>query len=195
MSLPTGAGAALTAAARGPQQIIKPGASLIRAAQPLSDPRRAEGKFPYQWLYPGPNSRMVCANTAAPVPIPPIVTPGTPVSAILASYEVPDGFRFVLTDILMQANATDWVPGSGTLTFTAQVVFSTGPRNVQFLANLPFGLGSTERPWPLHGRLEFEPLAVVEIFVTNSGIATPGPNDFAYAALNGFIYPNSEQFG
>lgn len=191
---PTGPGARLRAMAA--PDIVKPGASLIRAAQPLADPRRALGVYPYQWNDPGPHSRMACANTAAAVPVPQIVGPATSATAILASYEVPDGYRFVLTDILMRANSTLegglWVPGSGTLLFTLQVLFSTGPRNVEFLTNLPFGMGSQERPWPLRGRLEFGPLEVLEVILTNTGIGTPGANDFAYAALNGFTYPNSE---
>jgi hypothetical protein len=194
MSTPMKPGQSLMSLAGGRTQekIIKPGAGLIRAAQALADPRRTEGKFPFQWLYPGPNSRMAMPNTAAPVAIPQIVGPATSAQAVLVAYEVPDGFRFVLTDILMQAIATDWAIGSGQLTFSLQVAYSTGPRNVEFLGNLPFPLGTFERPWPLRGRLEFGPLEVLEVILTNTGIPTPGANDFGYAALNGFTYPNTE---
>src|ERR1700679_3068136 len=128
---------ALTEMARGRvQQIVKPGASLAAAAQPLADPKRALGKYPYQWEFCGPNSKMAMPNGS--FPIPQIVAPNTSSSITLVQYQVPEGYRFSLTDILINASTKDWNPGSGQLLFTLQVAFSTGPRNVEFLSNLAF---------------------------------------------------------
>lgn len=186
-------GAALSNLAGG-RDIVRPGAGLIRAAQPLASPKRAEGEYPSQWLWPGPNSKMAKPNGA--VAIPAIVAPATTAQATILTYEVPEGFRFVLTRIALGAFASDWTPGSGQLLFTALVEYSTGPRKIEFLQSLPFGLGValgggiiTEE---LDGRLEFEPLAVLQCIVFNSGIPTPNAADFAFAVLNGFIYPTSE---
>lgn len=172
--------------------ILRPGAALTRAAQlTLATKQRAEGEFPYQWLYPGPNSRMALPNGA--VAIPAIVAPGTPVSAVVLEYQVPEGFRSVLRGLTMNAfTASDWNPGSGQITFTLLVKYSTGPRNVEFLATTPIPLGTFERPYPLEGRLEFAPLDVLQVAVTNNSIDTPNPADYAYAILQMFTYPNSE---
>lgn len=182
-------GAALSSFAS--RTIIKPGANLAMAAQEtLTDPRRAEGKYPFQWLYPGPNSRPVIQNGA--VAIPAIGSGQSSASATILEYMVPEGYRFVLTDLVMNAFASDWNPASGQLAFTLVVQYSTGPRNVEFLTNVLFGMGTNQLPWPIRGRLEFHPLDVLQINLLNTGLATPGTNDFGYGALNGFTYPNSE---
>lgn len=184
--------AALTAMAGGARKIIRPGAGLIAAAQPLANPKRAEGIYPSQWNFPGPHSRMAMPNGA--VAIPQIVAPATSATANLFAqpYQVPEGYRLVLTDVLFNAFAADWTPGSGQLTFTLVVVYSTGPRNVEFLQNVAFPLGFNGYPFPLRGRLEFAPLDVLQVVVTNAGIPTPAPSDYAIAVLNGFTYPTTE---
>lgn len=186
------AGAALSSIASGKQsgQIIRPGAQLARAAQALADPARAEGRYPFQWLYPGPNSAPAMPSRS--IALPGIIAPATTGQGTILTYEVPEGYKFVLTDILFNAFASDWNPGSGQLTFTLQVLYSTGPRNVEFLQNIPFAWGFQGYPWPIKGRLEFNSLDVLALLVTNSGIPTPGPNDYAYGALNGFTYPAFE---
>jgi len=182
-------GSALSAVAS--RNIIRPGANLARAAQEtLTDPRRAEGKYPFQWLYPGPNSQMAVPNGS--IAIPGFNAPATSAQAQIFSYQVPEGMRFRATGILMNAFASDWNPGSGQLLFSFIVQYSTGPRNVEFLSNLAFPLGSTFLPWPLEGRIEFAPLDVLEVVLTNKGISAPNAADYAYAAINGYTYPNSE---
>lgn len=183
-------GSALSARAAG--KIIRPGAGLIAAAQPLASPKRAEGVYPFQWNYPGPNSRIAMPNGA--VAIPAIEAPATSATANIFAqpYQVPEGYRMVLTDVLFNAFAQDWTPGSGQLTFTLVVVYSTGPRNVEFLQNVAFPLGLNGYPFPLRGRLEFAPLDVLQVVLTNTGIPTPAAADYAVAVLNGFTYPTTE---
>lgn len=187
------AGAQLTQFAKGsgPKKIINPGGSLIRAAQPLIDPKRTLGKFEYQWLAPGPNSRMAVPNGSVAIPAATVADP-LPQTVVVVNYEVPEGYRFVLTDIAIGALAPDWSPGNGQLTFTLLVKYSTGPRNVEYLATLPFNLGTLEIPWPLRGRLEFSPLDVLQVVGTNVSLVTPGASDVFYGALNGFTYPAME---
>jgi hypothetical protein len=183
------AGAALSSIAS--RQMIRPGADLARAAQEtLTDPRRAEGKWPFQWDFPGPNSRPVIENSS--VAIPAIPSGETSASAIILQYTVPEGYRFRLKEVVMNAFAGDWQQASGQLLFTLEVVYSTGPRNVDFLTNVPFGLGNGQIPWPIHGRLEFDPRDVLQMNIVNVGIPSPAAADFAYGVLNGFVYPNSE---
>jgi len=183
------AGAALSSIAS--RTIIRPGAELARAAQEtLTDPRRAEGKWPFQWLYPGPNSRTVNRNAA--IAIPQIPSGDTSAAATILAYTVPEGYRFVLKKLIMNAFASDWAQGSGPLLFTLTVIYSTGPRNVEDFTDVSFGFGNGQIPYEIEGRLEFDPLDVLQINLTNSGITTPAASDFAYGLLGGFIYPNSE---
>jgi hypothetical protein len=188
-----------------PTAIIKPGSSLSRAAQPLSSPHRAEGKYPYQWLYEGPNARF--ARPSGIVAVPAIVAPATSASVNVLSpgnpqggWQVPEGYRFVLTDLLMGTNATGYSPGQGLITFSLVVLYSTGPRNVEYLSNLDYPTGKfvtiagafeTELS-PIRQRLEFQPLDVLQVVVTNNGLGAPAPTDVLLAILQGFTYPNSE---
>ncbi len=184
------AGAQLTAMAKGSGSIIRPGSQLTRAAQALVDPQRALGKFEYQWLYPGPNAQMALPNGS--IAIPQIISPALTALGTVLSYEVPDGMRFIMRGLTMNAFAADWTPGSGQLLFTMRVVFATGPRNVEFVQNMAFPLGTFERPWPFECPIQLAPRDVAEVLVTNVGLPTPGANDFAYALLNGFTAPQSE---
>jgi hypothetical protein len=180
------------------KSIVTPGASLSAAARPLSQPHRVEGKYPFQWLYPGPNSRM--ARPSGIIGVPPIVAPAASATGVVMTYEVPEGYRFVLEAILMSTNAVGYGPGQGLMSFTLQVKYSTGPRGVEFLSNLDYPTGKfvtlpndyeTELA-PLVGRLEFAPLDVLEIIVVNTGIPLPDATDVAIGILRGFTYPNSE---
>ena len=183
------------------KSIVQPGASLSAAARPLSVPHRVEGKYPFQWLYPGPNSRM--ARPSGIVAIPGITAPATNALATVMKYEVPEGFRFVLEGVLMGTNATGYSPGQGLLLFTLQVEYSTGPRGVEFLTNLDFPTGKfvtvagafEAQCADLVGRIEFAPLDVLEVVVNNQGLNAPAATDVAIGVLQGFLYPNSERFG
>jgi len=190
--------------------IVQPGASLITAARPLAEPKRALGKYDSQWLFPGPNAKGRIPNGI--VPLPPIVFPNLQSTASVMQFQVPEGYRFVLCGILMATNAATYSPGTGLLNFTLQVLYSTGPRGVEDLSNLDFCMGvfialpgnQTTLTQPLKQRLEFSPLDVLEILVVNNpplpngsiaetgGIPTPAPTDVVIGMLEGFLYPNAE---
>ncbi len=181
-----------------PVKVIQPGASLIAAARAMSTPHRAEGKYPFQWLYEGPNAKF--ARPSGIIPLPQIPTGESSIQAVVMSFEVPEGYRFTLTDILMSTNATGYAPGQGLLAFTLQVVYSTGPRAVEYLSGLDYPTGKfvtlpgafeTELS-PVRQRLDFAPLDVLQVIVNNTGIPTPGANDVLIGILQGFTYPNSE---
>lgn len=181
--------------------IVKPGASLSAAAQPLSTPHRVEGKYPFQWLYPGPNSRN--RRPSGIILVPAIVPPATSVQAVVMSFEVPEGFRFELTELLMSTNATGYSPGLGLMSFSLIVKYSTGPRGVEDLNNLDFPTGKfvtipgdfeTELAL-LRRPINFAPLDVLQVVINNTGLATPAGTDVAIGILQGFTYPNSESGG
>jgi hypothetical protein len=171
----------------GKAQIIKPGRSLVEAAAAIDNPRRALGKYPYQWLFPGPNSRHVLANGQ-------LVLPAIGGTGLVVNYMVPDGLRFSLRAVVFAFEGTGWNEGTATgLSFTL-LVQAAGPRNVDFLQNILTHLGSTDQPYPILGRLEFAPRDTLQVLVTNNGVAT-GPSNVAVAHLVGHTYPASEVVG
>lgn len=173
-----------------PIQVIKPGRSLIEGAGALESPKRAAGKWPYQWLFPGPNSRQVLAN--GQTAIPPLNT-----SAPVVNYTVPDGMVFSLRAIVFAFFGTGWNEGTVTGLFFTLNVLGAGTRAVDFLQNVATHLGSTDQPYPILGRLEFNPLDQLQVSVLNpaGGVVTPGTPNIAVAHLVGHIYPSGERVG
>lgn len=171
-------------------RILVPGRSTVEAAQALENPRRLVGKWPYQWLFPGPNSRHVLANASVPVPN------GAGSFVTVVSFQVPDGWRFSLRGVVFGFNGTGWNQGTANgLSFTL-VADSAGPRNVDFLQGVTTELGSSLQPYPILGRLEFEPLDILSVVLTNvGGVVAAGPPNSVYAHLVGHTYPNSEVMG
>ena len=168
-------------------EIIKPGRSLVEAARAIDNPRRAVGKYPYQWLFPGPNSRHVLANGTLPVPV-------IGATALVLSYQVPDGERFSLRAVVFNFEGTGWNEGTATgLSFTLMVQ-AAGTRNVDFLQNVLTHLGSPDQPYPILGRLEFSARDILQVSVTNNGVA-PAASNVAVAHLVGHTYPNTEAVG
>ena len=142
-------------------------------------------EWPYAWLFPGVHSKAVHAHGE-------IATPAAP-SALTAifTYQVPTGMIFVLRGLMCGSNASNWTVGSGDVTFSLDVVTSGGPRPVEFYGNssILVPLGSTELPWPILGRLEFESEETLQLAVTNNANANGG---FVYGALVGHLYPAGE---
>jgi hypothetical protein len=166
--------------------ITKPGPSLVEVARSLEDPRRMLGKYPYQWVFPGPHSRQVLANGAVLLPA------GAGATAQILKYQVPDGWRFSLRGVVFAFFGTGWNEGVGDITFTLTVQ-AAGTRNVDFLVGVKTHLGSPDFPFPIMGRLEFAPLDVLIPIVTNvTGVLPGGPPNSVTAMLVGHTYPNSE---
>jgi hypothetical protein len=172
-----------------PSTVIQPGRSSTVAGQALENPRRLLGRWPYQWLFPGPNSRHVLANAAEPLP-------ASGVTVQVLSYQVPDGLRFSLRALVFGFNGAGWTEGTPTgISFTLQVQ-AAGTRNVDFLAGVVTHLGSATQPYPILGRLEFAPLDVLVVLATNLGGQVPaGPPNNVFAHLVGHTYPNEETIG
>lgn len=172
-----------------PGKVIQAGPSLIQAGRALTnDPRKSIGRYPYQWLFPGPHSKKVLAG---PDQICTLTGPGN--TDLVMSYTVPDGMVFSLRGVVVGylpgPAASVWMEGSNQLVFTLRVT-AAGTRNVDFLANIRTHLGSLESPYPILGRDEFAPLSVLTWSVTNTG--GPAAGNFAFAHLVGLTYPQVE---
>lgn len=169
-------------------QQVRPGAGMIEAGRALEDPRRLVGKYPYQWLFPGPNSRHVFAQGS-------ILVPGAGPASVIFNYSVQDGMRFSLRGLVFAFNGTGWSEGTATgLSFTLQVL-AAGTRNVEGFANVLTELGSLQQPYPILGRLEFAPNDQLQVLIANGGGVATGPAQTVTAHLVGHQYPNSETFG
>lgn len=164
--------------------VITPGPSLVAAAGALGDRRRLLGAYPYQWLYPGPNSKHVDAEGSAPVP-------AIGLTAETVSYRVPEGLRFSLRGIVAQYFGTGWTQGDGSLLWTLRVQ-SGGSRNVDFYTNIKTARGSSVLPYPILGRLEFQSLDLLTIVFTNVSLVIGDPPAPVNSRLVGHTYPNSE---
>jgi hypothetical protein len=162
-------------------RILTPGPSLVQGARALEDPKSSIGTYPYQWLFPGPHARQVLANNTIA-----ITGPGN--TDLILLYTVPDGMIFSLRGVVWGFIGTGWNEGSSQLVFNMTVT-AAGTRNVDFLNNVKTHLGSLESPYPILGPLQFAPLDVVKVAVTN----TAGPaSGVAFAHLVGHTYPQSE---
>jgi hypothetical protein len=172
------------------RRILEPGRSLIEGGRALKSPRRLAGRWPYQWLFPGPNSKQVLSHGEVAIP----AIAGGAVNVV--RYQVPDGLRFSLRGVVLDAFITDasWNEASGDLLFNVTVL-AAGSRTVDYLVNVSTRLGSRFSPYPILGRLEFEPGAVLTVTVNNIVNVTAGPPNMAIAHLVGHTYPNSEVDG
>ena len=142
-----------------------------------------------QYLFPGPNSRHVRAASKVAVPD---YTGGPATATLVPSFTVPDGMVFALRGVQVLGFVQSWNQASGDLLFTLAVT-SGGNRNVDYLLNIDTELGSTQLPYPIGGRLEFEPLDMLTwsvLATANVGIGAP---NFVEAVLWGHLYPASQR--
>jgi hypothetical protein len=160
----------------------------VAAGRALTDdPRRSIGRYPYQWLFPGPNSKKVNANRA-------IALTGPGNTDLILEYKVPDGMLFSLRGVVLgyienAASPSVWQEGSTELAFTLSVE-AAGTRNVDFFTNILTHYGSLESPYPVLGRDEYAPLSVLRWQVTNTG--GPAAGNYVFAHLLGLLYPQIE---
>jgi hypothetical protein len=159
--------------------------AIVRAGDAAMRGRGA-GRWPYQWLYPGPNSRHVLARGSAATPA---FNSG---GVAVVTYQVPEGYRFSLRAVVVDGSqVSNWVPGSGDMTFDLNVI-SAGARTVDFLQNVLTPLGSAVIPWPILGRLEFESGEQLQWLVSTAQNVGVGAPNFVSCFLLGHTYPDSE---
>lgn len=167
---------------------VRPGPGMIEAGRALEDPRRLIGKYPYQWLFPGPNSRHVFAQGS-------IALPAVGPAQVVVQYQVQDGMRFSLRGLVFAFEGSGWSEGTaGGLTWTL-LVLAAGQRNVEGFSGVLTHLGSLDQPYPILGRLEFAPNDTLQITVQNLGGVATGADNIATGHLVGHQYPNSEVTG
>jgi hypothetical protein len=165
-------------------KIIEAGPVLSQGARALVDPSRNVGTYPYQWIFPGPHSKQVLVNETVP-----LLGPGN--TTAIFSYKVPLGMRLSVRGFVWGFLGTGWNEGSNQLV-ASLVVDAAGPRVVDFLNNMRTHMGSLESPYPILGRLEFEPLDLLTFQVVNTGGPPASSSNFVFAHLVGSNYPDGE---
>lgn len=163
--------------------LVAPGPSLIRAASAIDNPKNVIGRYPYQWLFPGPHSKAIWVQKAIPLT-------GPASTDQIVQYQVSDGMIFSLRGYVVGAAAgSGWNEGTAELTFSLTVT-AAGTRKVDFLNAIQTHVGSLESPYPILGRLEFQPLDVLTWSVAN--VAGPAAGKIVFAHLVGHEYPQAE---
>jgi hypothetical protein len=163
------------------KEVLAPGRATTEAARALGGARRRAGLFPYQWMYPGPNSKHVLATGATAII--------GDQDYLILDYRVPEGLRFSLRAVVFFSNNPTWSQGDGNITFNLNVT-GVGPRPVEWLTSVVTQLGNLSEPWPIMGRLEFQSRDLLEL--TASVVNVGGDGGFLIGRLIGHTYPNSE---
>ncbi len=147
---------------------------------------RTGGKWPYQWLYPGPNSRHVLLRGSVATPV------YNAVAATVVEYTVPEGFRFSLRAVVVDGSqVANWIPGSPDMLFNLRVI-APGTRVVDYFQDVKTPLGSPVIPWPILGRLEFTSDDILRWDVATFQNVGEGAPNFVSCFLLGHIYPSNE---
>ncbi len=170
---------------RGPGTILEPGPSKVEGARAIEVRRRGLGVFPYQWWIPGPNAR-------PQTPLGGALSPGAGSSVNLITYQVPEGYRFLLKALFMVGFCSDWVQGSGDVIWTLSVQ-GPAPRKVQWFQNVTIALGSNVSPYPLFAAEKFQPMDVLSLDVSVVATVAAGPPNSFAGGLSGYEYPLSEE--
>lgn len=117
------------------------GPESVRAARVLAERAKNQESWPYPWVFPPAAAKR--RNPSASLAIPDV---SANYSVILA-FLVPTGFDFLLEKILLTAQVTGYIPGSGDLLWRVDV--DNSPSATQLtaaplpdLAGLTFPLGS-----------------------------------------------------
>jgi hypothetical protein len=140
---------------------------------------------------PAPGSKHVMVGYSIPAP-------PTNAQTLIMQYQVPNGFRFRLTGLLLSCNCPAWTPGDGNAVFSLSLnkpVGSTASQGapLQGFGSVTVPLGSFEHgPWPIpeDDRSLFESRDVVYVsVVSNPLVIAPGSPNVFTAMLVGYIWP------
>lgn len=160
-----------------PRDLIRGGEAIARGRDDLRLP----------WLYPSRNSRPVSARGSAPIP------PFPGLVGVL-TYQVPAGFRFSLRALTVDVVAGGYSDGAGDFTWSLVTGLTAGPAyTVPDYDAVPTRLGSLANgPYPVFGRMVFEPGETLALQFTAVNPPDPGPA-FVTGILLGHLYPTSEE--
>jgi len=166
------------------------GVQAIDAAEKRRQQLRRESDWPYLHIFPPPNSIPLHQFGG------PVAVPAKSATAVVLSYQVPEGFRAYVTGILQAYSGGTLLPGD--LLWTVTQNKPTGITDVQGapiqgLTSVPVPLGewSFGLWWPFPRAYEFEPDTVLRSTVLNStGNVGPGAPNYLVSAFLGYLVPD-----
>lgn len=168
------------------KEVLSPGRGQTQAAAALAGNRRRVGQFPYQWMFPGPNSKYVREYGQLLIPAAPSV------DNVVTTYLVPEGLIFSLRGLVIDSTSPDWTQGDPNgLLFSLRVVEGVGVRRVEGFEDIRTVIGSRQLPFPIGGRLEFQSNTQLQILMTLGTQPTPDQG-YAFGWIIGHTYPNAE---
>ena len=164
------------------------GSDAMRAAEDLRRQKAKESDWPYEHLFPPRNSIPVNGGTtgvqAANVP----AAGGT---AVIATFQVPSGFKFIMTGIWQCFNGV-FVPGDSLWTLTVNPAGGAQANPVQGLIQVPVPLGSWVYgvPWLFERPYEFAPLDLLSDSAKNVNLSAGPPNQYV-SGFFGYLLPST----
>lgn len=164
------------------------GPDSIRAARGGKPHRIQREAVPFPWDMPDVDSRPVA-------PWGNIVAPATATATDIFTYQVPDGFQFVIKGRINQFFGQQWAIGSGDILWTLAIDSPAGTSyaqgyNLEWFSAEPFPVGSfVDGPFPVEGYLVVDPLHKVRVNVTTTAAIAPGAPNYFVSQLVGWIMP------
>ncbi len=170
--------------------LLYSGADAVRAAEKIRQTHANQEQWPYVHCFPPVNSIPVNQTGS-------VVTPALSAQAVILTYKVPPGFKFIMTGVVaMYINSGTlgaFLPGQGLFTLdlnTPPGVTNIQASPVQGLTALTVPLGNylAGVKWYLERAYEFAPLDELRWKGTNVGLPVGTPAFFA-AGVFGWLLP------
>lgn len=173
-----------------PKPLLYSGPDATRALEKIRQAHANQEAWPYAHVYPPVNSLPVNQTDA-------VVTPAVAATAVILTYKVPSGFKFILKGcVLTYINAGGlgaFVPGAALWTVTLNT--AAGVTNVQAtpiqglsLVKVPLGSFTAGQTWWFARAYEFAPLDILRATAKNVAVGAGDPNYFA-AGFFGWLLP------
>jgi len=174
----------------GPPPLVAAASALVQSG---TDAYKEQ--WPYAWEYPPVNAEQINVETS-------VSAPANATTTLLVEFDVPDGFRFRLKGLMLAIVGNAYADGSGQYTWILDVnipvaigaipapILPSGYA-VPYWNAITIHKGSPDLgPWPIPGRLVFEPRDQVRVKVTTQA---PFPSSSAnvrfLTSLVGWTWP------
>jgi hypothetical protein len=152
------------------------GPALVKGLDKERQHKSNQDLWPYPHLFPPPASIPVHGSLTG---LQAVAVPAGGSSVVICSYQVPEGFRFIMQAIL-ESFAGIFIPGDSL--FTVMVNPGGGPQAtyVQGLINTPVPLGSWQYgiQWPFERPYEFASLDLITMNGLNVNLTQGPPNQY-----------------
>ena len=163
------------------RQLVLTGSDATRAADKLRKLNERRAAWPYVYVSPPPESINVLAIGNVLVP-----TAGSTVT--VATFTVPNGFRFIFRSIINVTNAA-FTPGDSTWSVIVNPNNGFQANPIHGLVNVPVQLGSFQSlEFRFERAFEFSGNDLISVLATNVNLGDGVPNYYT-SAIMGYRIP------